>query len=59
MPVMSGYQVLEALSADRALCTLTVIVLTASTAPAPGFALVLRKPIHIDELLAAVHSHCE
>jgi two-component system, OmpR family, response regulator CpxR len=59
MPVMSGYDLLKELRADRALSTIPVTVVSAagdrtSVAGAP----VLKKPVDIDTLLHMVDERC-
>ena len=55
MPIVSGWQVLEAIQEDPDL-ELPVIVVSASGSARPdGVAAYLRKPFDLDELLGAVH----
>jgi signal transduction histidine kinase/DNA-binding response OmpR family regulator len=63
LPDIDGFQVLEALKRSARGAAAVVIILTASTAPSIaerarslGAALVLRKPISIDELRGAIQS---
>lgn len=56
MPTMSGWELLAAVRAERALADLPVAVISASgarTAP-PGATCALRKPIDLDTLIALV-----
>ena len=60
MPIMSGWEVLAAMSAEPMLKDIPVIVLSAYAAHAPpGVACSLRKPICIESVLSALHCHCE
>ena len=56
MPVMSGWEVLEELGASGELESVPIIVVSAMCAP--GARACLRKPVNLDELLAAVGSCC-
>jgi len=61
MPVMSGWEVLDALRRSGALDALPVVVVSA--AARLGDALVgarglLRKPVEVERLLATVEMHC-
>lgn len=60
MPVMSGWELLEAVKARPALAEIPVIVASASylRGAAFGAAKVLSKPIRPEELLDVVASHC-
>ncbi len=52
MPVMSGWEVLAAIRADRALADLPVAVISAASGRAPaGATCFLRKPVDLDTLL--------
>jgi CheY-like chemotaxis protein len=56
MPRLSGWDVLAAIRADRALADLPVAVISASgcRTPPPGATCFLQKPIDLDTLLALV-----
>ncbi len=55
MPVVSGWEVLAAIRADRALADVPVVVLSASGARAPaGATCFLRKPVELDTLLEVI-----
>lgn len=58
MPRMDGLALLEKLQADAVLCTLPVLVVTALEGqPPPGVVGLLRKPVKMEVLLAAVARH--
>lgn len=63
MPVMTGRALIEAVRANRSLCDIPVIVLSASAPgspvmPAPGtFDAFLHKPFDLDQLLAVVRQY--
>jgi CheY-like chemotaxis protein len=57
MPVMSGWQFLDALRADPARAAMPVVVATALAERAPPGAPVLMKPIRLEALLAAVERY--
>jgi DNA-binding response OmpR family regulator len=60
MPVMNGWQLLEALRLDTRFAALPVVVISAvGELPAPprGAAALLKKPITLDALLASVAAH--
>jgi CheY-like chemotaxis protein len=60
MPILSGWEVLAAMSAEPMLKDIPVVVLSAYAAQAPvGVACTLRKPICIESVLAALCRHCE
>jgi CheY-like chemotaxis protein len=56
MPAMSGWEVLAAIRADRALADLPVAVMSAAggRAAPPGATCFLRKPVELDTLLELV-----
>jgi CheY-like chemotaxis protein len=56
MPVMSGWEVLEAVAESSELARIPIIVLSAMSAP-PGHAF-LSKPVNLDELLELVGRTC-
>src|SRR4051794_25078165 len=59
MPLMNGFDLSERLRQDPALAALPVIIITAAHAPVlPGAVRVMRKPIRITELVAAVREYC-
>ena len=59
MPVMTGWQFIEAQQSDPALAAIPVVVITAGLdREVAGAAMLLRKPFDIDLLLAAVSVLC-
>jgi CheY-like chemotaxis protein len=60
MPVMSGWDFLARLHADKALAGIPVVVVTASGGRAlpAGATCLLRKPIDLDTILDLVREHC-
>jgi len=61
MPVMSGYELLQALHANDDLSTIPVTVVSAvgdRLAPGATRAAVLRKPVDLETLLHAVDAGC-
>ena len=55
MPIVTGWQVLEAIQHDPALARIPVVILTATSQDRPnGAAALLRKPFRIEALLEAV-----
>ncbi len=54
MPVMDGWQVVEAMRGDRELAGVPVVIVSASTTPPPEGLPVLRKPAPVEELLTLV-----
>lgn len=60
MPILSGWEVLAAMSAEPMLGDIPVVVISAYAAHAPaGVACTLRKPICIESVLSAVRRHCD
>jgi CheY-like chemotaxis protein len=57
MPVMSGWELLDALRADPARAAMPVVVATALADRVPPGAPVLMKPIRLEALLAAVERY--
>lgn len=61
MPVMNGWQFVQAQAGDPSLAAIPVWVITAAGdahPPPPGVTGVLRKPFRLHELLHVVDSHC-
>jgi CheY-like chemotaxis protein len=58
MPVMNGWQVLDALRKRRGLDGLAVVLVTASDSRPSGVAGLIRKPFDIDRLLSAIERYC-
>lgn len=60
MPVMNGWEVLDAMRADRDLASIPVVVVTAFGRNLERLAEleVLRKPMEIDQLLEVVGRYC-
>jgi CheY-like chemotaxis protein len=63
MPVMDGWRFRDEQNKDPALSSIPVVVISADghvdqKASALGAAACLRKPIEVEELLAAVRQHC-
>ncbi|MBK7863433.1 MAG: response regulator [Archangiaceae bacterium] len=60
MPVMNGWQFLEAHGTDHEVASIPVVVMTAarqSAVDAPAVKAVLRKPIAYDDLVGVVRAH--
>jgi CheY-like chemotaxis protein len=60
MPVMDGWEVLEAMQQHAAMANIPVIVLSASRdagPPAPNVRRYLKKPVGLDVLLREVEAH--
>jgi CheY-like chemotaxis protein len=59
MPVMNGWQMMEALRADPALRGVPVVVISAAgeVPPPEGAMAFLKKPVRLETLLEAVHAH--
>ena len=59
MPVMNGWEFYEHLSRDSSLTSINVVVMTAQTDDAQiGSLRLLRKPLHIEDLISVVHEAC-
>ena len=58
MPVMDGWQFLEALEADEAIASIPVVVVTAAGDTPNVGRPVLKKPIHVEKLLDTVRRYC-
>jgi CheY-like chemotaxis protein len=59
MPVMNGWDFMRAVAAKRDLDDLPVVVVSAySEKPAPGAKRILKKPLDVKQLLAAVREFC-
>jgi CheY-like chemotaxis protein len=56
MPVMSGWELIEAIHDDGDLASIPLVILSAMRAP-EGF-LHISKPVSLDELLTTVHRAC-
>lgn len=56
MPVMSGTELCAALRGDPVLADIPLIVSTSDPSRAPAGELIMRKPIDLDRLIAAVAS---
>ena len=54
MPVMRGSELYSVLRADPALADIPVVVSTSDPSRAPAGVLIMRKPIDLDRLIAAV-----
>jgi CheY-like chemotaxis protein len=55
MPLVTGWQVLEAIQRDPALAAVPVVILTAATQDRPsGVAALLQKPFQADHLLETI-----
>jgi CheY-like chemotaxis protein len=54
MPVMDGWQVVEAMRGDRELSQVPVVIVSASMVPPPDGLPVLRKPAPVDHVLSLV-----
>ena len=55
MPVMDGWQVVEAMREDPVLSGIPVVIVSAATAPPPDGLPVVRKPASFDEILDVIH----
>lgn len=59
MPVMNGWDFMRAMKEDRRLEDIPVVVCSAYTErPATGVRRVLKKPLDVNKLLAAVAEYC-
>lgn len=58
MPVLDGNAVYRAMKADPVLAQVPIIISTSDPSRAPAGALIMRKPIALDLLVAAVHRCC-
>jgi DNA-binding response OmpR family regulator len=58
MPIVSGWQVLEALNLDRSLQMPVIVVSASGRARPDGVTAYLRKPFDLYELLDNVHQRC-
>jgi two-component system, chemotaxis family, chemotaxis protein CheY len=59
MPIMDGWQFVEALRSDPKINDLPIVVETATTAEPPAeIQYVIRKPIKMDELIAVIDRLC-
>jgi CheY-like chemotaxis protein len=59
MPVMNGWQMMDALRSDPSLSEVPVVVISAAgeVPPPEGAVAFLRKPVRLETLLEAVHTH--
>ncbi len=58
MPTMSGTELYAAMKADPALAAIPVLFSTSDPSRAPAGVLIMKKPIHLDRLLATVATMC-
>jgi CheY-like chemotaxis protein len=60
MPVMNGWQMMEAVRAEPSLASLPVVVISAAgeVPPPEGAVAFLKKPVRLETLLEAVATHC-
>lgn len=58
MPILDGNAVYTAMKADPTLASIPVVIATSDPSRAPGDALVMRKPIALDRLMAQVQRCC-
>lgn len=60
MPIMNGWELIDAINKNPQLSTIPIVVVTAFMDKATGLPAhaVLRKPINLDALLAIVHQFC-
>jgi CheY-like chemotaxis protein len=56
MPVMNGWELMNALAQRERLARIPVVVLSAQSDAPPGTVAFLRKPIDLDRLLATIRS---
>lgn len=59
MPKVDGNQVYAHMQQDPRLAGVPVIVSTSDPARAPSGVLLMKKPINLERLLAAVRQHCD
>jgi DNA-binding response OmpR family regulator len=59
MPVLDGNQVYERMQRDLRLAKVPVIISTSDPSRAPSGLLIMKKPINLDRLLAAVKHLCD
>ena len=59
MPVMNGWQFLEALRGRPTLAQVPVVVVTASPSAVAGADATIRKPFDLDDLVTTVGRYCE
>lgn len=58
MPVMNGWQLVEALRAEDAYAAIPVVVVSAMAEGVPGAVASMKKPIQLAALLDLVRQHC-
>jgi CheY-like chemotaxis protein len=58
MPVMDGWQLLNALSRDDRLATIPVIIVSGASMDLPSELQVIKKPADVSVLMQIVHEHC-
>jgi CheY-like chemotaxis protein len=58
MPAMTGVEVYTRMQSDPRLARVPVIVTTSDPRDAPSGVMIMRKPINLERLLAAVQTHC-
>jgi DNA-binding response OmpR family regulator len=58
MPVLDGNEVIEAMKKDERLCNVPVIITTSDPARAPHGIALMKKPVSLPSLLAAVERLC-
>jgi two-component system response regulator MprA len=58
MPIMNGAELYAALQADPALSRIPVVVSTSDPTRAPSGVLLMRKPLNLDRLIAAIARIC-
>lgn len=58
MPILDGNAVYQAMKADASLAAIPILVVTSDPSRAPVGAVVLRKPVALGTLLAAVNRCC-
>jgi chemotaxis family two-component system response regulator Rcp1 len=58
MPLVNGWQVLDAIKSDPSLQVRTIVVSASGPAPHASVATFLHKPLNLAELLDTVHERC-
>ncbi len=58
MPLVDGWQVLDAIKSDPSLQVPTIVVSASGPAPHASVAMFLHKPFNLVELLDTVHQRC-
>jgi two-component system, sensor histidine kinase and response regulator len=59
MPVMSGVEMYAEMQKDPTLAGIPVIISTSDPSRAPSGVLIMKKPIHLPRLIAALDTYCK